>query len=1163
MRRLLVDLSSVIWTSLLSGKDHEHGKYIKSPTTGRDILVNSGGFGYEHAVNHLVCVLDDLKFQPTEMILVAEGMNSKAERRTIYKDYKSRSDHLPEQYEQFDICKQMVIDAFLNVGAQLVWQDGGVEADDVIAYLAKHLKGEVWIDSVDKDMAVLVDDRVHHYRSGAVDANPFGPFPHKYITTWIALVGDSTDGIPGAKGFGPKAAEKLLYTFGVDGLELLEDLIKSRKLRMLSEDVGEMKELERIIVDQANVYTSYELARLRVERVNILHRPLQWRVGMVKPRSTCSDTRLQKWAGAVRLIDTSNYDQAVTWARGQIAQSPFVTLDVETATPAASDEWLAKLDKEDRVDVFGSDLTSVQLTFGPNMQYSVYLPYNNVETNDVKNLTIDQIVGFVDLVPREKFTVVHNAAFELPVCYMAWDGRWKDDPIHHGFLRNVIDSSIMSSYVDENRSRGLKDLSANLLNYEQTTYDELTIRTVAKGEWNGVGQVIEETDTTVTIRLKTNQLTAAEVLAYGADDCICTAALANHFMTVMEIENTWDVFMEVEQWPAYLTALAFVQGTRFSLERMAEIEREDDKAYDEAWPALRNYLFKVGFEGTVQPEMLSDEQISSMIGHHEACGEGEFVLPSHILRFDPAGIKRAYEIIVGEELSTQVRKPEKLAMLIEPEHPLLAKAVAEQDLETINSLLKEHFTGEPVLDLDSPKQMKALLYDHMRIPPKVIGKVTALERQKNPALAKAVAKFKKIQLGSTSETLTEEDWKLIRLKAKSDDTAIDFALAFDKDSIEPDAQAALRAIETMKKVGTRRKLFYRTYWNILHWKDNLIHAGINQCSAVTRRYTASLPNLQQLPKKGEGVKFRGCFLPHHKDAVIASIDYAGQELRLAAERSQDPNMLACYVGDKLKDIHSITAAGALRLKWGDEEVDALFAEFGADLPRDAEGHYDLFLRLREMGKKHPIGKKADDLRKDAKNVNFGAQNLAQALRLSETLVMPVADAELFLGARAKMFPLVDQAAERAADEAMQTGLAFTMMGARRHLRESVTSNDKWEAERAARQAWNMELQGSAAEMTKLGMARLWLSGVFFRYDARFIAPIHDELVSSVHRDHAVDFLREKHAAMTGPYAQMKVPILGSISVGPDFAAQTECGEHFIQENIEQALNDIFNLKEAA
>jgi DNA polymerase-1 len=227
------------------------------------------------------------------------------------------------------------------------------------------------------------------------------------------------------------------------------------------------------------------------------------------------------------------------------------------------------------------------------------------------------------------------------------------------------------------------------------------------------------------------------------------------------------------------------------------------------------------------------------------------------------------------------------------------------------------------------------------------------------------------------------------------------------------------------------------------------------------------------------------------------------------------------------------------------------------------------MKLRHLDKSDPTKKKADDLRKDSKNVNFAAQFGGQAVKLSETLIMSVEDAQLFLDARSAMFPEVDEAAIRAEDYCKKYGYALTMMGARRHLREAMISDDRWAASRAARQAWNMEIQGSAAEMTKLAMARLWKSGAIHKYDVRFIAPIHDELVTSVHRDHALEFIKIKHACMTAQYADMSnpndpnsVPIMGSISIGPNFADQIECGDWYIEENIREALDKIFH-KEVA
>ena len=108
----------------------------------------------------------------------------------------------------------------------------------------------------------------------------------------------------------------------------------------------------------------------------------------------------------------------------------------------------------------------------------------------------------------------------------------------------------------------------------------------------------------------------------------------------------------------------------------------------------------------------------------------------------------------------------------------------------------------------------------------------------------------------------------------------------------------------------------------------------------------------------------------------------------------------------------------------------------------------------------------------------------------------------------------------------------------------------------------MEIQGSAAEMTKLAMARLWKSDFLWKYDARFIAPIHDELVTSINRKDVVDAVKVKHECMVAPYSTMTVPVLGSISIGPDFGEQHECGDWYIKGSIEATLKDIFDEREA-
>lgn len=1157
LKRGVIDLSSVIWTCLLASEDKEHGR--KVIIDGKNYRVNSASFGYENAVNHLTRVMDDLNLVPIDLIFVMEGKNSKAERQNIYPAYKAGRDKCPEQYEQFNLCKQQVMNVFLKLGSQVAFQDGGVEADDVIGYLAKNLKGERWIVSGDKDLAVMVGGDIHHYRRGIKDQNVFGPFSHKFIPVCIALVGDASDGIKGARGFGAKSFEQFLIAYGDEGLELLEGLIKTKMLRRLAEDVEELPCLQKVIDDAESVYTSYELARLRIEKVNTLRRPLSWKAGMVRSREMCDDERLRKYAGSVRIVSAENYDTAFAWAKKEIAKAPFVSLDIETSTPPESDEWLEAAGKSEDVDVFGSEPTSLQMTFGENLQYTVYLPVDNLEEPGVTNLTVEQVAAFVDLVPRHIHTVIQNVSFELPICYMSWGGLWKDDPLFHGFIRNAIDTKIMSSYVDENRRAGLKDNSKFYLDYEQITFKDVTTKEYVKSEWNGIGKVLQtymepqlvgdmithDVEKAI-VQHKMNQLTARAVLSYGADDTICTAALAVHFRIRMELENTWDTFLEVEQYPAYLTALAYTQGTRFSLESMSRQEKDDTQAYDEAWPVLRDYLIRASFEGTVCPIYTE---------------------------LTPANVKEALFHATGIELKTMVRMPSKLAKLIGQEADtledgntvrLFAAAVDKGDLATINGLVRMNFKGEPVLDLASSKQMSTLLYDHMRLPVRIVNNVTDIQREKNPDLDLAIRKFKQVRMGKVGVEVSGDDLALVRTKAKADDTAIETALAFDLDQLDEGAKEVLLAIGTMKRVMTRRSLFYANYWHAQHWKDGKVHSNINQCAAVTRRYSSSNPNLQQLPKKGEGARFREHFVPHHEDAVIASEDFGSQELRLIAEESQDRNLLACYIGDNLRDVHSMTAAGAMKMQWGATTVEELFVKYAPELPRS--DLYGLFVLLRKQPKTDEVRKKADDLRKNAKNVVFTGMFGGQAVKVAETLVMPLEDAQQFLDAKKITFPGIDKATERAEDDCKKWGYATTMLGARRHLGEGILSDDRGEASRAARQAFSMRIQGSAAEMTKLAMGRLWRSGALHQFDVRFIAPIHDELVVSVARKDALAYLKIQHECMTAKYAHMSVPIVGSISIGPDFGHQIECRDEennvdgYFPGLIEKALNDIFKEK---
>ena len=433
MKRLIVDFSNLLWTSLLVGKDGENGKKIQH--NGKEIYINSAQWGVDCAINNLVTCLEALSLVPSDIIFVVETGNSKARRQAMYKPYKEdREERHPLLKENFQKAREEILALFGGLGATWVTQPH-TEGDDVIAYLVEHLQGEKIIYSTDGDLAQLLAlPDVMLWKSGAlVASNPYGDFDPAYIRVMKALVGDGNE-YPGCPKFGPKKWEALLERYG-EALPVLDTWMEARNLGELQDDVADFPPFQLVLNNLDLVYTSYQLAKLRPEWVNLLRVPLQWHAGMVRP---ATDYRPKKWGQQVRLITAETYDQALAFFQKQLRGTPFFSLDIETSTPEESDEWLAARDAEKKVDVLGSKLTGLGLTFGPNSQYTYYL---SVDHRDTPNCSSEQVRQLVALIPDSKFVVVHNAAFELPILAMEWADQQRDNG-WHGFVPNVIDNEI-------------------------------------------------------------------------------------------------------------------------------------------------------------------------------------------------------------------------------------------------------------------------------------------------------------------------------------------------------------------------------------------------------------------------------------------------------------------------------------------------------------------------------------------------------------------------------------------------------------------------------------------------------------------------------------------------------------------------------------------------
>lgn len=1138
--RISFDMSSVMWKALLAGKDAEHGYEVPDPQKAdKKVYVNSWRWGYENAVNHMVAALKQFDLAPIDMIMVFEGMHAKAPRQRIEPSYKEGDSRAPEAYQEFETLRAKMHEVWLALGATAIQQDY-VEGDDILAFLAMESEQDLVIATGDRDLTVLNGQNKHgarvvvRYNQEPIGQNPYGAWDIRLIPVHKALVGDSGDKIKGVVGFGDTKWVDMLVAYGEEGLFQIQGLLETTgRLGDLHQQVDEDKLIKMICEQEAQCYRSYQLGRLHPEWCNTIINPLQITAGMVKEQPEYRDERLQQWYQRKVLITAENQ---VQWSQPILAlvqEAPFVVFDIETSTSAESDEWVDRQSSSDEdddraVDVYGSELTGFSLTMGKNLQHTFYF---SVDHADTKNISLDIAATAIEL-PSSlgKRLVIQNFSFEAAVCYRTFAERWIDNG-YHGFLADMDDTKFMSSYVDENNPLGLKWRSQNVLGYTQQTYDDVTLIKKPAFLWVSPkfdelarrGRAVREYDAPDTVgqlvdgemqyplvtwqdrRYKMKELPATHVFNYGCDDTICTGALFIYNRLVMELEHTWQVYREVEIDSAYQHAVNFECGIKISVEKINELSALDDITYNDAWKIVRQYLIEQHFEGTEPPV---------------------FGFP-----LEPSDIKLAYQVCTGKKLDTMVRTMSKLVAFIRaidtPEDTDFASLLSmvlkmentEQRGEAIrgfNAYVKERFKGEPDSPISSPKKMNQILFETMKLPIRVRNKATAKMKQAG------------IFDGSP----------------KTDALAIEYAIQMDATS---EQKGVLEAMKLMQMVKTRRGLYYTKWPNFMHWTDGFVRPNHNQCSTNTRRASESRPNKQQLSKhvkvEGQAPRVREMIVAHRRDAVVVSMDFDSQELRVIANYSNDPNMVACYMGENLKDMHALTGLGIFNYK----------AKLRGVQPID----YETFVRIREAAdKSDPLYQFVKDDRAKGKTTNFATEYGAMAPKVAQTLLVSEDDAQAFIDAREAAFAVAKAWKERTVQEAKDAGFVRSMLGGVRHLRPAFTSGDNWAASKAERQAVNFKVQSSSAEMTKRAEGAMWKDGLFFDFDAACYGPVHDEIVASVRIEDLPAFLPRMHACMVAPFAGMWVPIESSISFGPSFGQQVEIGLRPTREAIERGLAEM-------
>ena len=282
-------------------------------------------------------------------------------------------------------------------------------------------------------------------------------------------------------------------------------------------------------------------------------------------------------------------------------------------------------------------------------------------------------------------------------------------------------------------------------------------------------------------------------------------------------------------------------------------------------------------------------------------------------------------------------------------------------------------------------------------------------------------------------------------------------------------------------------------------RDGRVHTTFNQTGAATGRLSSTNPNLQNIPVRGElGRQIRRAFVPGAKGDVLLVADYSQIELRILAHLSCDEGLKAAF--ESGADIHTATSARV----------------FG--LPED---QVDPATRGR------------------AKAINYGLAYGMNAWGLASRLEITPDEAQEFIDAYFASFPQIRDFLDRQVARAAAEGFTETLLGRRRYIPELQAANPRVR-DMGRRMALNAPIQGSAADVFKLGMIRVDAALRDSDLEIRMLLTVHDELVFEVSKrqvGEAADLVkREMEAAY-----ELDVPLRADIGWGANWAEAVPAG----------------------
>ncbi len=281
---------------------------------------------------------------------------------------------------------------------------------------------------------------------------------------------------------------------------------------------------------------------------------------------------------------------------------------------------------------------------------------------------------------------------------------------------------------------------------------------------------------------------------------------------------------------------------------------------------------------------------------------------------------------------------------------------------------------------------------------------------------------------------------------------------------------------------------------LINPRTGRVHTTYNQTVATTGRLSSSDPNLQNIPIRNElGRSIRGAFVAGGPDRAILSADYSQIELRIMAHISDDNGLREAFLAGE--DIHLSTAAKVFNVE------------------------------LSEVSR---------EMRRRAKEVNFGIMYGIGPFGLGRRLDIGQREAKEIIDRYFDRFPNVRSYIDRTIAEVRRKGYVETLLGRRRYLPDINSRNNNIRGN-AERQAINMPIQGTAADMIKAAMVGIHRELEQRALKSTMILQVHDELVFEV-RNAELDEVRSIVQSNMKEALPLSVPLQVDIGIGANWLA---------------------------